>query len=77
MSKQSAKHKNAIQLEKPEAALPVPPADGAPAASPSRKPANGDSVHWGYSVGLVIWMAGFFGLFLQLLIEFVLGLFRK
>lgn len=74
MAKHSSKHPDAIQPAKRGGAPPTVPAVPGPAADP---PPAGEGQHWGYGVLLVVWMAGFFGLLIQVAIEFVMGLFRR
>jgi hypothetical protein len=74
MTKHPPRHKEAIRPDGPPSSSAVPVVPDAPAAVGDDKAT--ESTHWAYSVLLVVWMAGFFGLFIQLIIEFVIGLFR-
>jgi hypothetical protein len=75
MAKSPSKHREALQQEKPDAAGPAPAPGHLPTPAVP-KPASSDNDLWGYGIGLIIWMASFFGLFIMVIIEMLIGIFR-
>ena len=75
MAKSLSKHKEAFQQEKPHSLGPPSVVPSLPSAEANKSREEQDAA-WGFGIGLIIWMVGFFGLFIMIVIEMLIGLFR-